>query len=142
MTDGLLTHIKFTPIGEVPVAKEGNQLVEKPVPVPEFTKGMLTGIKPKHVMAFRLLMYGINEVLNKPKRHLPLTRQEYIGLGGDKSTLQELCDLGIVKEALIPVVDINGKRMGARAVVYYTLLGRSYANYLQGELDNGHKENH
>jgi hypothetical protein len=62
---------------------------------------------------------------NNPRRDVPVTRKEILRSGADKKLLNELVELGYLKEMIVPLIGIDKKPIGSRACFYYTPQGRA-----------------
>lgn len=124
--EGKQVAIRFTPDGEAPVfVKDGEEKTFLPAfeplqPLPaEFTQA------DHEAMG---ILYGcIHKIRSMARRHIPLTRSEYLKQGGvTKKTIRRLERYGLLQERVIRLLQSNGKLYRAAACVYPTPQGRAY----------------
>jgi hypothetical protein len=126
--------IQLTPMGEVPVRVDDKGKVIEVLPVPTVElKALPPKFKDKHHNAILAIGTLINQIEDR-RRKIPALRDEVIGFGVPKATLNELDSMGFIKNRITPLVDsTTGKRAGSRAIVIPTPLYHAYLRKLQKE---------
>lgn len=117
--------LKFTLDGEVLVEKRNDKVYAHPLKDVEllplskaFTETHMSEIK-----MFHSLVRTVRK--NYPKREVPVTRKELFRSGASPKVIQQLCEMGFLRETLVDFVNKEGKNTGARACFFYTPQGRA-----------------
>lgn len=117
--------LKFTLDGEVLVEKRDGKVFVHPLkdvellPLPK----ALTETHMSEIKMFHSLVRTVRK--NYPKREVPVTRKELFRSGASPKVIQQLCEMGFLREALVDFMNREGKNTGARACFFYTPQGRA-----------------
>lgn len=117
--------LKYTLDGEVLVEVAGEDLKEHPLktvillPVPDM-------FKETHMSEMKMFHSLVRTIKKSyPTRAVPVTRKELFRSGATTKLIQQLCEMGYLKEALVDFVTKEGRSTGVRSCFFYTPQGRA-----------------
>jgi len=117
--------LKYTLDGEILVEKHGDKFIEHPLKTVELLP-MPAAFKELHMSEMKMFHSLVRTVRhNYPKRAVPVTRKELYRSGATQKLVQQLCEMGFLKEALVDFINREGKSTGVRSCFFYTPQGRA-----------------
>lgn len=128
--EGEIIAVKYTMDGEILIVRENGKDIEKAIPTAEF-KGLPKKWRGQHTEAMASIAYLIGEAKKIKAREMPLTRQECIDYGVNKTVIKALEKMGMITQRLITMKDAKTKKsVGGKMIIYFTPYGRSYMENL------------
>jgi len=116
---------KFTLDGEILVEKNGEKFIEHPLKDVDFI-GVPSSFKETHMSEIRMyhsLLLTIRK--NYPNRMVPVTKKELFKSGATVKLINQICEMGFLKEDIVDLIAPDGKNRGSRACYFYTPQGRA-----------------
>lgn len=124
--EGKQVAVRFTPDGEAPViVKDGKE--QTFLPAFEELRPLPMSFKEADHNALGILYGCIHKIREMKRRHVPLTRGEFLKQEGmTKKALRRLETFGLVEERIVRLLNQDGKLFRSSACVYPTPQGRAY----------------